>query len=153
QRRKETKKGILASLRDTSAFSEVHLDRQLDLASGIPRIRYFAELSRAERHTGIAEARVVHQIEELAAQLHMPAFQKRPAFVDGEVQVVQTVGAEDVAAGVAECVERRLSERGGVEPQLRRAVGDGMGIAHDVRILRRPAGHCADIGYVAGKKR
>ena len=54
----------------------MHFERQLDLASGIPGIRYFAELSRAERHAGIAEARVVHQVEELAAQLHMAAFEK-----------------------------------------------------------------------------
>jgi len=98
---------------------EVYLERQLDLASGIPGIRYLAELRRPQRRAGIAETGMVHRVEELRAQLEVPAFEERPAFVHREIQVIQAIGAQDVAAGIAERVLRRLGEGSGVKPELR----------------------------------
>src|SRR5437868_6225833 len=115
---------------------KVHLESQLDLAPGIPGVRYLAELRCAQSRTGIAETGVVHEVEKFCAQFHMTRFPEPPSLVQREIQIIQRIRAQDIAAGIAERVLCRLSECGRVEPALWRAVRDGIRIANDVGILR-----------------
>src|ERR1051325_9291597 len=131
----------------------MYFERQLDLPSGIPGVGYFSELRRAQRHTRIAKTRVIERVEKLAAQLHVAGVLEAPSFIYRKIHVVESIGAQDVAAGIAEGVLWRLRESRGVEPTLRRAVGDCVGVTYDVRILRGPAGNGTDVGDIRGQER
>src|SRR5438477_10600509 len=89
---------------------KVHLESQLDLAPGIPGVRYLAELRCAQSRTGIAETGMVHEVEELSTQLHVTGFPKPPPLVKREIQIIERIRAQDVAAGIAEGIQRGLSE-------------------------------------------
>src|SRR5437660_8894634 len=56
----------------------------------------------ANRHTGDAEVRVIHQIEGFGPELDTEALANREIARHSEIQVYESGAAQDVASGVAE---------------------------------------------------
>src|SRR5215831_6359582 len=118
---------------------------KLDRSPAVERRGDRAELDSAERLTGVAEVGVIEDVEELAAQFDRAALEERPGFGEREIVIDERTRAQDISPGGADRVERRHSEGRFVEPLRRAAVGDGVGIAYQIRVLNETSTDASDV--------
>jgi hypothetical protein len=100
------------------SISEQELQAQLELPLGVGRRRYSAKIRIAQIGYWRSEGRRVKGIERLRAELQSHRFPPRQSEVskDGEIYIVGSIIAKDVASGASERERRWTGEGRGIEP-------------------------------------